>query len=95
MPSEQAPRGSSEAMSSDPVPLHSFFRDGSTGPAQTAEVRAAMAAWAGPGTLVMVTHQVNITALSGVLPGSGEVIVLEPAPDQPAGFAVVGRLTIP
>jgi phosphohistidine phosphatase SixA len=76
-------------------PLHSFFQDSSSGPAQTAEVGAAVAAWAGPGTLVMVTHQVNITALTGVFPGSGEVIALEPAPDQSAGFAIVGRLTIP
>jgi phosphohistidine phosphatase SixA len=76
-------------------PLHSFFQDGSTGPAQTAEVGTAAVAWAGPGTLVMVTHQVNITALTGVVPGSGEVVVLEPAPDRPAGFAIVGRLAIP
>jgi phosphohistidine phosphatase SixA len=76
-------------------PLHSFFQDSSSEPAQTAEVGAAVAAWAGPGTLIMVTHQVNVTALTGIVPGSGEVIVLEPAPDQSAGFVVVGRLTIP
>jgi phosphohistidine phosphatase SixA len=76
-------------------PLHSFFQDSSTGPAQTAETRAAAAAWTGPSTLVLVTHQVNITALTGSVPGSGEVIVLEPAPSRSDGFTVAGRLTIP
>jgi phosphohistidine phosphatase SixA len=75
-------------------PLHSFFGDAGTEPTQTAETRARVAAWTGPGTLVMVTHQVNITALSGIFPDSGEVIVLAPAPDQPAGFVVVGRMTV-
>ena len=36
----------------------------------------------------MVTHQVNITALTGVYPRSGEVIVV-----QRDGFTVLGRLT--
>ena len=75
-------------------PLHSFFRDAGREPAQTAEARARVTAWAGPGTLVMVTHQVNITALTGIVPDSGEVIVLDPAPDRPAGFAVAGRITV-
>lgn len=76
-------------------PLHSFFGDASTETAQTAETRAAVATWAGPGTLVLVTHQVNITALTGVFPASGEVIVLAPAPARSDGFTLVGRLTIP
>ena len=75
-------------------PLHSFFQESSTGPSQTAEARAAVAAWSGPGTLVLVTHQVNITALTEMFPKSGEVIVLEPAPDRPAGFTVTGRIVI-
>ena len=75
-------------------PLHSFFSNASTEPTQTAETRARVAAWTGRGTLVMVTHQVNITALTGIFLGSGEVIVLDPAPDQLAGFVVVGRITV-
>jgi phosphohistidine phosphatase SixA len=74
--------------------LHSFFQDSSSGPAQTAELRAAVASWSGPGTLILVTHQVNITELTGIFPQSGEVTVLEPAPDRPAGFAIVGRIAI-
>jgi hypothetical protein len=75
-------------------PLHSFFGDPGTEPARTAEARAGVASWTGPGTLVLVTHQVNITALTGIVPESGEVIALVPAPDQPAGFVVAGRITV-
>ena len=45
---------------------------------------------AGPGTLALVTHQVNITALTGAVPAMGEALVL--APGGPSGFAVVGRI---
>lgn len=74
--------------------LHSFFQDGSTETEQTAETRAGVAAWAGPGSLVLVTHQVNITALTGIFPASGEVIVLKPLPERPEGFVVVGRAVV-
>ena len=76
-------------------PLNSFFRDASTDAVQTADVRARVASWAGPGTLVLVTHQVNITALTDMFPASGEVIALTPAPERAAGFAIAGRLSIP
>lgn len=75
-------------------PLNSFFRDASTNAVQTAEVRARVAAWTGPGTLVLVTHQVNVTALTDIFPASGEVIALTPAPDRASGFSIAGRLTI-
>jgi phosphohistidine phosphatase SixA len=75
-------------------PLNSFFSDASTAPAQTEEARARIAAWQGPGTLVMVTHQVNITALTGIVPTSGEIIVLAPEPSAGAGFLVLGRIEI-
>ena len=71
--------------------LNSFFRDASTDAAQTAEVRARVAAWTGPGTLVLVTHQVNITALTNIFPASGEIIVLTPMPERAAGFSIAGR----
>ena len=41
--------------------------------------------------LVLVTHQVNITALTGVFPGSGELVLLRY--DKSAEFTVVGTLT--
>ncbi len=74
-------------------PLHSFFRDSTTEYAQTQEVRERIASWGGPGTLVMVTHQVNITALTDIFPSSGELIVL--APSRVGSFTIVGRVTVP
>lgn len=44
--------------------------------AQTTAARALLLAWRGPGVLVVVTHQVNITALTGLSLGSGEALVL-------------------
>jgi phosphohistidine phosphatase SixA len=66
--------------------LDSFFADRVEGPARTAEARALIDAT--PGRLLMVTHQVNITALSGVTPASGEIVVLVPGPQ---GWEVAGR----
>jgi phosphohistidine phosphatase SixA len=70
-------------------PLDSFFGDRQTEPEQTRAVRAAIAGWQGPGVLALVSHQVNITALTGVFPAEGEVVVLRPKAD---GFDVVGRI---
>lgn len=44
--------------------------------AQTAAARALLLDWRGPGVLVVVTHQVNISALTGLPLGSGEALVL-------------------
>jgi len=41
---------------------------------------------------VLVTHQVNITALTGVFPRAGETVVARPADD---GLTVLGRLPPP
>jgi phosphohistidine phosphatase SixA len=59
------------------APLNSFFGDRTQEPGQSEAVRAllAQADAAGP-SLVMVTHQVNITALTGVFARSGEIVVL-------------------
>lgn len=57
--------------------FNSFFGDRSTEPAQTAAARKLLLAWRGPGVLVVVTHQVNITALTGITPQSGEGVVLQ------------------
>ena len=40
--------------------------------------------------LILVTHQVNITALTGIVPAAGEMIVLTPTAD--GDFRVAGRL---
>lgn len=60
-----------------PTPaLDSFFRDRSTAERQTDATRALIRGWSGEGALVLVTHQVNITALVGGGVGSGEIIVV-------------------
>jgi len=55
--------------------LDSFFGDRALGPGRTEALRALLAAWSG-GPLVLVTHQVNITALTGVFPASGETVLV-------------------
>lgn len=72
----------------EPV-FNSFFNDASNDPAQTAAARALLRTWKGPGTLVVVSHQVNITALTGVFPGAGEGVVV--AQDGDA-LKVIGRI---
>ena len=57
--------------------LNSFFRNrGRAGP-QTAELRQFLLGPQPGKTVVLVTHQVNITALTGRIPASGEVFLLE------------------
>ncbi|HEX4886352.1 MAG TPA: histidine phosphatase family protein [Casimicrobiaceae bacterium] len=72
------------------APLDSFFGDRAGEPAQTAALRERIRAHQGPGTLALVTHQVNITALAGEFAGMGEALVL--APGGPGGFRLVGRI---
>ena len=69
--------------------LNSFFRDGSREAVQTAEVRALINKRLKGTSLILVTHQVNITALSGVFPQSGEIVVLRPEGEN---LTVVGRI---
>lgn len=69
--------------------FNSFFDDRSKDDGQTNAGRAIIAAWRGPGALVVITHQVNITALTGVVPASGEGVVLKAKGER---FDVVGRI---
>ena len=69
--------------------FNSFFDTRSEGPAMTSRGRAILEAWRGPGTLVVTTHQVNITALTGIVPAEGEGIVLRAAPDA---LSIIGRI---
>jgi phosphohistidine phosphatase SixA len=72
-------------------PLNSFFGDRERGPKQTAAMRSLLANTDGEGpSLVMVTHQVNITALTGILPRSGEIVVLRVG--GPEAFRIVGTI---
>jgi len=71
-------------------PLDSFFRSPETESVQTSALKGHLLSSAMDGTVVLVTHQVNITALTGIFPQEGEVIVL--TADPQGGVQAVGRL---
>lgn len=74
----------------EPAPMfNSFFQDRGEAKPQTDLARALLLAWEGPSALVVVTHQVNITALSNIMPASGEGVVLRRAGQA---LQVVGRI---
>ena len=68
--------------------LNSFFDDRSAEPVRTRELRTALAGVPPTANVVWVTHQVNITALTGVVPAMGEIVVLRAAGE---GVVVAGR----
>jgi phosphohistidine phosphatase SixA len=70
--------------------FNSFFSDRSNEASQTAAARQQLLAWRGTGVLVVVTHQVNITALTGLWIASGEGIVLR---RQGTELTVVAKIT--
>lgn len=70
----------------------SFFQDPEREAAVLTQARQQLAAWRGPGVLVVVTHQVNITGLTGVFPASGEGVALRWTSN---GVQVLGRLPSP
>lgn len=70
--------------------LNSFFAGQGDEAQHTRAARALIAEQAGTGKpLVLVTHQVNITALSGVYPSSGEIIVMRVDGDA---LSLAGRI---
>ena len=69
--------------------FNSFFDDRDQQAAQTDAARTILLGWRGPGTLVVVTHQVNMQALTGIAPASGEGVVLRREGGQ---LQVVGRI---
>lgn len=76
----------------EPTPwLDSFFRGQGDQALTTQTAQKQISAWQGVGNLLLITHQVNITALIGGGVGSGEMIVLRPSADS---FQVVGRLSV-
>lgn len=57
--------------------LDNIFDDRAAEPARTKAVRERVRAWRGPGTLVLVSHGVNIAAFAGVGLGMGEGVVVD------------------
>ena len=70
--------------------LNSFFSDRSTAGSQTRALRRFIGDLKLEGNVLLVTHQVNITELTGVFPASGEIVILRP--DEQGGFRLIGRL---
>ena len=75
----------------DEPAFNSFFGDAASAPVQTAAAARLLRGWRGPGTLVVSTHQVNITALTGLALASGEGIVVRFDANQER-LVVLGRL---
>lgn len=70
--------------------LNSFFQQRSQRQPQTGELKAWLQAQPLDKPLVLVTHQVNITALTGVFPSSGEIVVMRRQTD--GSFVPLGSL---
>jgi phosphohistidine phosphatase SixA len=72
--------------------LDSFFRNRDQGPQQTRELmRFVSEKPSGSSIIVMVSHQVNITGLTGVFPRSGEIVVIRPNGDK---FQILGVISL-
>ena len=70
--------------------LNSFFQQFERAEPQTEELKSWLIANRSNTPTVLVTHQVNITALTGIFPRSGEIIVVRRRAD--GRFAVLGSL---
>ncbi|MBI2216337.1 MAG: histidine phosphatase family protein [Candidatus Rokubacteria bacterium] len=70
--------------------LESLFRDPNLEEARTREVRQLVSRPFMGANLILVTHNFNIRALTGISPASGEMVVITPGGDR--RFRVAGRL---
>ena len=70
--------------------FNSFFNERGDEPERTRAARGILMGWDGPGVLVVVTHQVNIAALTGETTASGEGLVVAVAEGD---VIVKGRIT--
>lgn len=73
-----------------PDALNSFFGEPSREPMVRSALLRLLRADPGGLPMVLVTHQVNVTAVTGIVPASGEIVVLRLARD--ADPVVVGRI---
>ncbi len=71
--------------------LNSFYATPQAGPAQIAQLKQWLSDMEPQGAVVLVTHQVVITALTGAYPQSGEAIIFKLDDDRTAD--VIQRLT--
>jgi len=72
-------------------PLNSFFDDRAAEPGRTRAALARISAIRSPANVVLVTHHVNILALTGEAVGAGEILVARYAGGR---LQVLGRLRL-
>lgn len=70
--------------------LNSFFQHGDRESSQNQALKKWLAGQNLEQPLLLVTHQVNVTAISGVYPASGEIVIMRRAKD--GKLSVVGAL---
>ena len=70
--------------------LNSFFNDFARREPQTSKLHEWLDQQALSEPIVLVTHQVNITALTGVYPGSGELVIVRRS--ESSDLTVVGTI---
>lgn len=74
----------------EPFPaLDSFFAEREREAEQTEAVLEVMREYSGTGNFFLVTHQVNITALTGAVPQQGEAVIVVPTEE---GVRVAARI---
>jgi len=64
-------------------------------PERLVVLKEMVAAWRGPGTLVLVTHAFTVRALVGIMPEQAETVVVKPKLGDQVGIDVVGRISTP
>jgi phosphohistidine phosphatase SixA len=82
------------AVSIEPA-LANLFGQAPRAPEQSAALRARIAAWRGPGTLMMVSHGSTILAATGVNPAFAETVVVAPGQPSAGNLRVIGRIRPP
>ena len=70
--------------------LNSFFQDYEQKDVRTESLKVWLSQQEIDKPLVLVTHQVNITALTGIYPSSGEIVVVKK--DAQVGLKVLGSI---
>ena len=70
--------------------LNSFFSEPKRAEQQTRETVETIQSLELDKPAMLVTHQVNITALTGVIPRSGEIVVARP--DGNGALEVLGKI---
>jgi len=73
--------------------LNSFFQDWDDQQARTQKVKSWISNAQSVGSAILVTHQVNITALTDIVPASGEIVVDNV--DEAGKVKTIGTLELP